>query len=121
MKKFICAVFTFVSVLFFSFGQSAEELEKIDLVLSKMSARARKEISISNKEEFIKDLKNVLAEEKKYTQEDLPLYFLIDLDLFWAETGNILQSATLYLHFSAAKSGRKVPCEDKPFKGLLAP
>ena len=49
MKKFICAVFTFVSILFFSFGQSAEELEKIDLVLSKMSARARKEISISNK------------------------------------------------------------------------
>ena len=27
--------------------------------------------------------------------------------LFLAETGNILQSATLYLHFSAAKSGRK--------------
>ena len=53
MKKFICAVFTFVSILFFSFGQSAEELEKIDLVLSKMSARARKEISILNKEEFI--------------------------------------------------------------------
>lgn len=85
MKKFICAVFTFVSVLFFSFGQSAEELEKIDLVLSKMSARARKEISISNKEEFIKDLKNVLAEEKKYTQDDLPLYFLIDKKHFAPE------------------------------------
>lgn len=85
MKKFICAVFTFVSILFFSFGQSAEELEKIDLVLSKMSARARKEISISNKEEFIKDLKNVLAEEKKYTQDDLPLYFLIDKKHFAPE------------------------------------
>ncbi len=100
MKKFICAVFTFVSILFFSFGQSAEELEKIDLVLSKMSARARKEISISNKEEFIKDLKNVLTEEKKYTQEDLPLYFLIDLFLFvdLLFYHSILEQSNLHLY-----------------------
>ena len=32
---------------------------------------------------------------------------LADFCRFLAETGNILQSATLYLHFSAAKSGRK--------------
>ena len=32
---------------------------------------------------------------------------LADFCLSLAETGNFLQSATLYLHFSAAKSGRK--------------
>ena len=49
------------------------------------------------------------------------VFLLADFGLFLAKTGNFLQSATLYLHFSAAKSGRKVPYEDKPFKGLLAP
>lgn len=77
MKK----IFTILACTFLTgclFGQSQDELKKIDTVLSKMSERAKKEISISDKAEFLKDLKVVLAEEKKYTQEDLPLYFLID-------------------------------------------
>lgn len=55
-----------------------EELKKIDLIISMMSERAQKEIVITDKSAFLKDLNFVLAEEKKYNQEDLPLYTLID-------------------------------------------
>ncbi len=54
------------------------DLQKIDLVMSKMSERAQKEIIIENKTEFLHDLNIVLEEEKKYSSEDLPLYYLID-------------------------------------------
>lgn len=89
----MCAVFAFTAVLFSACAQQSKkqvsekppaeeqpsaEFKKIDAVLSKMSDRAQKEIVISDKAEFLKDLEIVLAEEKKYTQDDLPLYFLID-------------------------------------------
>lgn len=63
-----------------AFAQSADEIKKVDQILSKMSARAQKELSIkdADKPAFVKDLKLVLTDEKKYTQEDLPLFFLID-------------------------------------------
>lgn len=54
------------------------DFAKIDEILSKMSARARKEIVISDKNAFLSDLYNVLSEEKKYRGDDLNLYYLID-------------------------------------------
>ena len=54
------------------------DFAKIDEILSKMSARAQEEIVISDKNEFLSDLYNVLAEEKKYRSDDLNLYYLID-------------------------------------------
>lgn len=54
------------------------DIEKVSRVLSMMSERARNEIQITDKEDFLKDLYFVLAEEKKYTDQDLPLYYLID-------------------------------------------
>lgn len=60
-------------------AQTKEELAKVDTVLSKMSPRARRELIITDKSAFVKDLKIVLEEEKKYSNDgDLPLYFLID-------------------------------------------
>lgn len=60
------------------FADKKNDLEKIDQVLGKMSSRAQKEIVISDKENFLKDLKLVLDEETKYRNDDLALYFLID-------------------------------------------
>lgn len=96
MKKYICCMFA-VIVLFSSCFQkksdaavSAEgtaesfqknenpDYKKIEEVLSKMSERAQKEIVISDRDEFLSDLHNVLAEEKKYRGDDLNLYYLID-------------------------------------------
>lgn len=55
------------------------EVKKIDHVLSKMSERAQKEIKISDKEKFLKDLKIVLEADEKYNDGDnLSLLFLID-------------------------------------------
>lgn len=54
------------------------DFAKIDEILSKMSARAQKEIVISDKNAFLSDLYNVLSEEKKYHSDDLNLYYLID-------------------------------------------
>lgn len=51
---------------------------KIDEILSRMSPRAQEEIVISDKNEFLSDLYNVLSEEKKYRSDDLNLYYLID-------------------------------------------
>lgn len=96
MKKYI--VFMFLAVMTFtacaqkksaaaveknasSVGRQKTEnpdFAKIDEVLSKMSARAQREIIISDKSEFLSDLYNVLAEEKKYRSDDLNLYYLID-------------------------------------------
>lgn len=96
MKKYI--VFVFLAVMTFTAcaqkksgatvekndssagGQKTEnpDFAKIDEVLSKMSARAQNEIIISDKGAFLSDLYNVLAEEKKYRNDDLNLYYLID-------------------------------------------
>lgn len=55
------------------------DLKKIDSVLSKMSDRAQKEIKISDRENFLKDLKKVLAADEKLNDVgDLSLLFLID-------------------------------------------
>lgn len=54
------------------------EIEKIDRILEMMSPRAQAELKIVNKEDFLKDLHFVLAEEKKYRSDDLELYYLID-------------------------------------------
>ncbi len=61
-------------------GQRTEnpDFVKVDEVLSKMSERAQSEIIISDKDAFLSDLYNVLAEEKKYRGDDLNLYYLID-------------------------------------------
>lgn len=96
MKKYICCMFAAI-VLFSSCFQkkpdaavSAEGTaksfqknenpyyKKIEEVLSKMSVRAQREIIISDRDEFLSDLYNVLAEEKKYRGDDLNLYYLID-------------------------------------------
>jgi len=54
------------------------ELRKLDTVLSVMSDRAKAAVTISDKTEFLSDLEAVLAAEKKYRSDDLPLYTLID-------------------------------------------
>lgn len=96
MKKYICCMFAAI-VLFSSCFQkktdaavSAEgtaesfqkkenpDYKKIEEVLSKMSERAQREIVISDRDEFLSDLYDVLAEEKKYRGDDLNLYYLID-------------------------------------------
>ena len=77
MKKLIAA-FSAALVCVSCFASTEEA--KIDTVLSKMSNRARQEITIKNKAEFISDLNKVLAFEKKTTAEsgDLGLLYLID-------------------------------------------
>ena len=54
------------------------DYKKIEEVLSKMSERSQREIVISDRDEFLSDLYDVLAEEKKYRGDDLNLYYLID-------------------------------------------
>ena len=76
--KALSITFVILSAAQNCFSQTKAELEKIDLILSKMSARAQREIKIDDKIQFIKDLKVVLEEEKKYTADPLPLYYLID-------------------------------------------
>lgn len=61
-----------------SVSPTDEQIKKVDLILSKMSQRAQSEIKITDKSTFVNELNFVLKEEKKYTQNDLPLYFLID-------------------------------------------
>ncbi len=60
----------------FLLAETAEQ--KVDRILSMMSPRAQKEIVISDKAQFVKDLNAVLDEELKYRQDDAPLYYLID-------------------------------------------
>ncbi len=40
--------------------------------------------------------------------------------IFWAKTGNFLQSATLYTHFSESKRRRSKECKTKDFRGSNA-
>lgn len=61
-----------------SVSPTDEQIKKVDLILSKMSQRAQSEIKITDKSTFVNELNFVLKEEKKYTPNDLPLYFLID-------------------------------------------
>jgi len=78
MKK-VFAFFVFMAAFCFcSFAQSSSDLKKIDQVFSQMSDRARKEIIISDKVQFYKDLMIVLEAEKNYRRDDLPLYYLVD-------------------------------------------
>lgn len=74
-------IFVFLSVFsIFSIAnaESLSDMKKIDVVLSKMSERAQKEIVISDKTQFLKDLAVVLNAEKNYRSDDLNLYYLID-------------------------------------------
>lgn len=74
-------IFIFLSVFsIFSLAnaESLSDMKKIDVVLSKMSERAQKEIVISDKAQFLKDLAVVLNAEKNYRGDDLNLYYLID-------------------------------------------
>lgn len=54
------------------------EIEKIDIVLSKMSSRAKSELAITDKEEFLKELHLVLQAEEEINDGDLSPFFLID-------------------------------------------
>lgn len=78
MKKLLI-IFMALFLNGMAFSQNSDS-EKIDLVLSKMSDRAQKEIKIQNKTEFLADLTKVLDEEKKNVQEtgDLSFLYLID-------------------------------------------
>ena len=60
-------------------AQTKEELAKVDTVLSKMSPRARRELIITDKSAFVKDLKIVLEEEKKYSKSDISRMSTADL------------------------------------------
>ncbi len=74
-------IFIFLSIFsIFSLAnaESLSDMKKIDMVLSKMSERAQKEIVISDKAQFLKDLAVVLNAEKSYRGDDLNLYYLID-------------------------------------------
>ena len=61
-----------------------EDVQKFYSVYDSMSERFKndfaltKDSEISEIQNFLSDLKNVLDEEKKYTQDDLSLYYLID-------------------------------------------
>ncbi len=59
-------------------AEETENFARIDRVLSKMSARAQKEIKITDKKAFLQDLKKVLDEEKTFKKDDISLYHLID-------------------------------------------
>ncbi len=76
MKK----IFLLLALSVFAFPMIAQnnDIAKVDSVLAKMSDRARSEIKISDKIAFIKDLNEVLADEEKFTLDDLSPYFLID-------------------------------------------
>ncbi len=81
MKK---TLLIFLAIISFTFNAGCTtkkqnpNIAKIDLAMSKMSQRAQKELVFQDKEQFLKDLQEVLEEEKKYTSEDLNLYYLID-------------------------------------------
>ena len=72
MKK----IFLLLALSVFAFPMIAQnnDIAKVDSVLAKMSARARSEIKISDKIAFIKDLNEVLADEEKFTLDDLSPY-----------------------------------------------
>lgn len=51
---------------------------RFDKVFASMSSRFRDEVQIVDKKAFFADLEKVLLDEKTYTQDDLPLFYLID-------------------------------------------
>ncbi len=63
------------------------EYEKIKAVVAKMSPRFKEVVKIpeSNYDEFLADLHSVLEEEKKFRDDDLSLYYLIDKKHFVGE------------------------------------
>ncbi|MBR1912021.1 MAG: M15 family metallopeptidase [Treponema sp.] len=54
------------------------QLERFSRVLSKMSPRFLEEIHISDVEEFLQDLNDILREEENFRDDDLSLFYLID-------------------------------------------
>ena len=62
MKKLAAALFV-ITLAFPFFSQTQNEIDKVDLIISKMSPRAKRELVIFNKAQFVKDLKVVLEEE----------------------------------------------------------
>lgn len=79
MKKAVFLLAGLLMTAAIASAQTKSEIEKVDRVLKQMSPRAQKELVIQDKAAFVKDLKAVLEEEKKYPNSgDLPLYFLID-------------------------------------------
>lgn len=52
--------------------------DKIDRILAMMSVRAQTEITILDKKEFLKDLNEILEEEKTFRKDDVSLFYLID-------------------------------------------
>lgn len=73
MKKFLMIIYSLL-LSFCSFSQET----KVDLVLSKMSPRAQRELKINDKSSFIKELNEVLDEEKRESFDDLNLLYLVD-------------------------------------------
>ena len=57
---------------------SRPEYQKLDAVLAQMSPRFTADVHIADRDAFLADLEAVLAAEKQYRADDLPLYFLID-------------------------------------------
>ena len=80
MKRLVSKIFLVPMVLLLSLrgAQAQSESAQLDAVLAKMSARARSEITISDKTAFLADLHAVLAAEDDFTSDDLSPYFLID-------------------------------------------
>lgn len=81
MKRIICAAVALALASCIAFPAcAADETKKVDDILAKMPARARSEISIGDKAEFVKKLNAVLEFEKAEAEEsgDLPLLYLLD-------------------------------------------
>lgn len=54
------------------------EIQKLSLVFSKMSDKAKEAIPNGNAEEFLNDLKEVLNDEQNFSTDDLSPFYLID-------------------------------------------
>lgn len=74
MKKFFAVFGLYLA----AFAVFAGDLEKADRVYSAMSERFKNEVVIADRAEFVSDLLEVLAEEKKFNPNDQSIYFLID-------------------------------------------
>lgn len=74
MKKiFLCTILVFAAFTVF-----ADDFEKVDQIYNAMSDRFKSEVVITDKFQFVSDLMDVLAEEKKFNPNDKSIYFLID-------------------------------------------
>ena len=76
MKKIAGFAFLFCAAMLV-FSQNAES-QKVDRVFSKMSERAQKELSFSDKDSFLLELNEILNEEKSFRKDDVSLFYLID-------------------------------------------